>query len=257
MPARGWAWAQAPGPTGPGRHRPGGFASPQGETAQLHRRMVDRARRWVPGTMARLGRSREGSPRPSAALGRATTYELKPPRVIAFEYLPGGRNQASPGCAPNGATILSKQRPRGPAGGLIGAGRNGSVSARANSPEGLPYGTSVAALGLGGNAANRLGGARDAIPNACPIPWRPPQGDSPDPDDHRAPHGRRPRGAPPRGNLGHGQRQRQPRLAAVLAHQPGPHQQRRAFAHLQRHPSEHRRGRSLQLQRSPGVRALG
>ena len=33
-------------------------------------------------------------------------------------------------------------------------------------------------------------------------------GDSPDRDDRRAPHGSRPRGAPRRGNLGHGQRQR-------------------------------------------------
>jgi hypothetical protein len=29
-------------------------------------------------------------PLPSAELGRATTCELKPPRVIAFEYLPEG-----------------------------------------------------------------------------------------------------------------------------------------------------------------------
>jgi hypothetical protein len=32
--------------------------------------------------------------------------------VIAFQYLPGGWDQASLECTVNGATILSKQRPR-------------------------------------------------------------------------------------------------------------------------------------------------
>jgi hypothetical protein len=63
--------------------------------------------------MARQVRRLEDLPLLSAELGRATTYELKPPRVIAFEYLPGGWNQASLGCTRNGATILSKPRPRG------------------------------------------------------------------------------------------------------------------------------------------------
>jgi hypothetical protein len=63
--------------------------------------------------MARWVRREEDRPLLSAELGRATTCELKPPRVIAFEYLPEGWEQASPGCTRNGATILSKPRPRG------------------------------------------------------------------------------------------------------------------------------------------------
>ena len=80
---------------------------------------------------------------------------------------------------------------------------------------------------------------------------------SPGRDDRRAPGRSRARRAAPRGNRRRGQRQRQPGLAAVLAHQPGPHQQRRALARLQRDPPEHRRGCSLQLQRRPGLRPFG
>jgi hypothetical protein len=44
----------------------------------------------VPGPEARLEPGQEDFPLPFAALGRATTCELNPPRVITFEYLRGG-----------------------------------------------------------------------------------------------------------------------------------------------------------------------
>ena len=105
--------AERPAPRRSGSTPPGRFCQPAGGNRSLRRRLDDPALRTVPGTTARWGWKAEDFPLPSAALGRATTCELKPPRVIAFEYLPGGWDQASPGCTPNGATILSKQRPRG------------------------------------------------------------------------------------------------------------------------------------------------
>lgn len=66
-------------------------------------------------------------PLPCAELGRGGTSEPKPPHVIAFEYLPEGWDQASPGCAGNGATILSKPSPRRSEGLRYGLDRKGLV----------------------------------------------------------------------------------------------------------------------------------
>ena len=96
----------------------------------------------------------------------------------------------------------------------------------------------------------RTASAVRATPSAteCPMPGRPAPAVRPIVMTGRAPHRSGIGGAAPGGTTGSGHRQRQRGLAAVLADQPGPHQQRRAFAHVQRHTSEHRRGRAVQLQ---------
>jgi hypothetical protein len=52
--------------------------------------MSGQARTTVPVAMVRLERDWKDPLPLSAELGRATTCELKPPHVIAFEYLPEG-----------------------------------------------------------------------------------------------------------------------------------------------------------------------